>query len=84
MNVRKVKVGVVVSTAMQKTASVMVERLAKDPKYQKYIRRQKKFLAHDEQNSAKVGDRVEIRECRPLSKRKRWRIIQILDRGEAQ
>lgn len=68
--------GVVVKTAMKDTATVQVERYVKHPKYKKYIRRSKKFLAHDAGNTAKVGDKVIIRETRPISKRKRFIIVK--------
>jgi small subunit ribosomal protein S17 len=79
---RKVKVGVVTSDAMDKTIAVQVERTVKDPVFKKYIRRNKKFLAHDENNEFKRGDLVEIRESRPLSKRKRWRAVKLIKREE--
>ncbi len=75
---RKELVGVVTSTAMQKTITVAVERLKFHPIYKKGIKRTKKFKAHDEHNQAKVGDLVRIRECRPLSKTKRWRLVEII------
>ncbi|TSC72377.1 MAG: small subunit ribosomal protein S17 [Parcubacteria group bacterium Gr01-1014_70] len=67
--------GVVVSDRMSKTAVVLVTRLRKYPKYKKYYKVSKKFKAHDEQNTYKVGDKVVIQETRPLSKDKRWRVI---------
>lgn len=67
--------GVVVSDAMDKTVTVRVERRVRHPVYGKFIKRSKKFLAHDETNEIKVGDVVRIRECRPLSKRKTWEVI---------
>jgi small subunit ribosomal protein S17 len=73
--------GRVVSNAMDKTVAVAVERLVKHPVYGKYIRRTSKLLAHDENNEARVGDTVEITECRPLSKRKSWRLVNILERA---
>ena len=73
--------GRVVSNGMDKTASVAVERLVKHPVYGKFIRRTSKILAHDEKNEAKVGDTVEIAECRPLSKRKSWRIVKFVERA---
>jgi small subunit ribosomal protein S17 len=73
--------GRVVSSGMDKTASVAVERLVKHPVYGKFIRRTSKILAHDEKNEAKVGDTVEIAECRPLSKRKSWRIVNFVERA---
>jgi small subunit ribosomal protein S17 len=76
--------GRVVSNAMDKTVSVAVERLVKHPVYGKYIRRTSKLLAHDENNEAQVGDTVEITECRPLSKRKTWRLVNIVERANSQ
>ena len=72
---RRVIQGIVVSDGMDKTVVVKVERKIKHPLYKKYIRRSKKYMAHDEDNSVKVGDRVSIRECRPLSKRKFWEVV---------
>jgi small subunit ribosomal protein S17 len=72
--------GVVVSDKMDKTVVVLVSRLIKHPIYKKYIRRRAKFMAHDEQNSARMGDTVEIIESRPLSKFKRWRLTRIVER----
>ena len=76
----KVMTGVVVSDKMDKTVVVLVNRLVKHPVYKKYIRRRAKFMAHDEQNSARMGDTVEIIESRPLSRFKRWRLTRILER----
>ena len=67
--------GVVVSDKMDKTVVVRVERRVMHPVYKKIIRRSKKFAAHDEKNSCKVGDKVTIRECRPISKRKCWEVV---------
>lgn len=75
-NARKVRVGTVVSSAMDKTVVVRVDRLIRHPTYHKVIKRSKKFMAHDEDNRCKVGDIVRIMETRPLSKRKRWRVIE--------
>jgi len=72
---RRVMQGVVVSDKMQKSVVVMVERQVMDPLYKKVIRRSKRYMAHDENETCKVGDVVRIRECRPLSKRKRWEIV---------
>ncbi len=69
---RRTLVGTVVSDKMDKTVVVRVERLVKDRRYEKYVRRYSRFMAHDESNSCSVGDRVKIIEHRPLSKRKRW------------
>jgi len=72
---RRVLQGIVVSDKMDKTVTVQVERRFTHPLYKKVIRRSKKYAAHDETNSAKTGDRVSIRECRPISKRKRWEVV---------
>jgi small subunit ribosomal protein S17 len=72
--------GVVVSDKMDKTVVVLVNRLIRHPVYKKYIRRRAKFMAHDEQNSAQMGDTVEIIESRPLSRFKRWRLTRIIER----
>lgn len=79
---RKTQVGVVVSDKMDKTVVVRVSHLVKHPVYNKYIKRSVKYKAHDEENSCKSGDRVLIVETRPLSKDKRWRVRQIIDRIE--
>jgi small subunit ribosomal protein S17 len=78
---RTTKVGVVVSNKMQKTVVVAVENLVKHGMYQKYIKRTSKFLAHAENNDVNVGDRVLIEETRPLSKRKRWNVRQVLEKA---
>jgi len=75
------KVGVVVSNKMQKTVVVAVENLVVHGMYQKYIKRTNKFLAHCENNDCNVGDRVVIEETRPLSKRKRWNVKEVLQRA---
>ena len=74
--------GTVVSNKMDKTISVSVERLIKHPTYGKYVRRTTKLLAHDESNTSKAGDLVSITECRPYSKRKAWRLVEVLRRSE--
>lgn len=79
---RKQRIGVVVSDKMDKTAVVQVERTVSHPLYGKSLRRRKKFQAHDETNTCRMGDRVVIEECRPLSKEKHWRVLQILERHE--
>lgn len=81
-NTRKERVGMVVSDATQKTITVSVEALVQHKLYKKRVRRSKKFLVHDEQNEAHVGDTVRIIETRPLSKRKRWRLGQVIARAE--
>ena len=70
--------GIVISNKMDKTVVVEVARLIKDPLYLKYIRRRSRFMAHDEKNECKIGDRVRILETRPLSRRKRWRVSAIV------
>jgi len=78
---RKTKVGRVVSDRMDKTIVVSVERLARHPLYKRVIRLSTKFKAHDEANEARIGDTVLIEESRPLSATKRWRLIQVMQRG---
>ena len=75
-------VGVVVSDAMTKTIVVRISRLVRHPVYQRVIRRAKKFKVHDQDSLAHVGDEVRIEETRPLSKEKRWRLVEVLRRGE--
>lgn len=71
---RRTLVGMVVSDKLDKTVVVRVERLVKDPQYKKYVRRYTKFMAHDEENTCGLGDRVQIIEHRPISKQKRWKV----------
>jgi len=78
-NLRKTRVGVVTSDKMDKTVVVAVETLVQHPLYKKRVRRTKTFKAHDEQNQCKVGDKVRIMETRPLSKDKRWRVVEIIE-----
>jgi small subunit ribosomal protein S17 len=78
---RKGQVGVVTSDKMTKTVVVKIETVTRHPLYKRTIRRSKTLKAHDEQNTAKVGDRVRIAETRPLSKDKRWRVVEILERA---
>jgi small subunit ribosomal protein S17 len=80
--VRKVREGIVVSDKSDKTVVVAVERLKRHPLYGRVQRVTKKFHAHDENNECHVGDRVEMMECRPISKQKRWRVSQILQRAK--
>ena len=77
---RAEKVGIVASDKMEKTVVVRVDRLVKHPKYRRYVRRTSKFMAHDEQG-ASVGDKVRIVETRPLSARKRWRVVEIVQKA---
>jgi small subunit ribosomal protein S17 len=77
----RILTGRVVSDRMDKTAAISVERLVKHPLYGKYIRRTTKVLAHDENNECRVGDTVSIAETRPLSKRKAWKVVEIVERA---
>ena len=81
---RKVRVGEVVSDKMDKTVVVAVETFRAHPLYKKAIKRAKKYKAHDENNACKVGDQVKIVETRPLSREKRWRVTEIISKGEAE
>ncbi len=78
---RAEKIGIVSSDKMMKTVTVRVDRLVKHPIYRKYVKKRKKFMAHDEMG-AKIGDKVKIVETRPLSARKRWRVTEIIQRAE--
>jgi small subunit ribosomal protein S17 len=78
---RQEKVGVVTSNKMQKTVVITVERQINHPLYKRVVRRSKNFLAHDEKNECRVGDRVRIQETRPLSSRKRWRVVEIVSKA---
>jgi small subunit ribosomal protein S17 len=78
---RKERVGEVIANKMAKTIIVRVERRFPHPKFKKVVTGYKKFYAHDEKSEAKVGDRVRIQETRPLSKTKRWRLVEIIERG---
>lgn len=78
---RAEKVGIVASDKMTKTVTVRVDRLVKHPLYHKYVKKRKKFMAHDDLG-AKIGDKVRIIETRPLSARKRWRVVEILHKAE--
>ena len=81
-NSRKVRVGTVVSAKMQKTLTVKVERRVSHPLYGKQVTRTKKYFAHDENSEAREGDVVRIVETRPLSKQKRWRLVEIVERAK--
>lgn len=81
-NDRKERIGKVTSNKMQKTITVAVDRKVKHPIYGKFINRTTKFKAHDEENSAGIGDTVRITETRPLSKDKRWRLIEIIEKAK--
>ncbi|BBO74884.1 30S ribosomal protein S17 [Desulfosarcina widdelii] len=79
--IKRQLIGTVVSDKMDKTAVVQVERLVKHPLYKKYIRRRNKFAAHDKENICNIGDRVMITESRPISKLKRWRVTEIIEKA---
>ena len=81
-NLRKTRVGTVVSDKMDKTIVVAIEDNVSHPLYKKIINRTVKFKAHDEKNEAKAGDRVKIMETRPLSKDKRWRLVEIIEKAK--
>ena len=81
-NVRKVRVGKVVSNKMDKTVVVAIERLVQHPLYKKSIKKTVRFKAHDENNDSHTGDIVSIMETRPLSKDKRWRVVEILEKAK--
>ncbi len=81
---RRTLTGRVVSTKMAKTIAVEIERLIKHPQYGKYVRRTTKLLAHDENNESRAGDTVTITPCRPLSRRKSWRLVAVVERAQAR
>ena len=79
---RKAREGLVVSNKMNKTVVVALVERVRHPKYDKFVIRTKKFYAHDEANDAKIGDKVRIVETRPMSKTKRWRVVEVLERAK--
>ena len=81
-NERKERIGKVTSNKMQKTITVAVDRKVKHPIYGKFVNRTTKFKAHDEENTAGIGDTVRIMETRPLSKDKRWRLVEIIEKAK--
>jgi small subunit ribosomal protein S17 len=81
-NIRKTRTGVVSSNKMDKTISVTVERKLRHPIYGKFVKKSKKFMAHDENNDCNIGDTVTIMETRPLSKLKRWRLVEVIERAK--
>ncbi|MEM6842826.1 MAG: 30S ribosomal protein S17 [Bacteroidota bacterium] len=81
-NLRKERIGQVLSNKMEKSITVSVERKVKHPIYGKFVRKTTKFTAHDENNDCSIGDTVRIMETRPLSKNKRWRLVEILERAK--
>ena len=82
-NMRRTIEGIVVSDKMAKTITILVERTYKHPKYKKYVRKQQRYHAHDENGEAKLGDRVEVRACRPLSRLKRWTLVRVVEKSKA-
>jgi small subunit ribosomal protein S17 len=80
-NLRKTRTGQVVSNKMDKTITITVQRKLRHPIYGKFVKKSKKFVAHDENNDCNIGDVVRIMETRPLSKRKRWRLVEIVERA---
>ena len=81
-NLRKQLIGVVTSNKMDKSISVVVERRIQHPIYGKFVKKSNKFMAHDEKNECTIGDKVRIMETRPLSARKRWRLLEILEKAK--
>jgi len=81
---RKRLVGSVVSNKMDKTASILVERLTQHPVYKKYVKKRTRYMADDPENQCRIGDKVRIVETRPLSKHKRWRVTQIVEKSQAE
>ena len=81
-NLRKERIGVIVSDKMDKSIVVAVERKVKHPMYGKFVKKTSKFVAHDEKNECKMGDTVKIEETRPLSKTKNWSLVEILERAK--
>lgn len=81
-NLRKERIGVVASNKMDKTIVVVIERRTKHPIYGKFVKKSTRFFAHDEKNECNVGDTVRIMETRPLSKNKRWRLVEIIERAK--
>ena len=81
-NLRKERVGLVTSNKMQKSIVVIIEGKVKHPKYGKFIKHSKKFVAHDEENTCNIGDTVKIMETRPLSKSKCWRLVEVIERAK--
>jgi len=81
-NLRKVRIGKVVSNKMDKSITITVERRVKHPLYGKFVQKTTKLIAHDEQNACGIGDTVKVMETRPLSKNKRWRLVEIIDKAK--
>ncbi|UCH65343.1 MAG: 30S ribosomal protein S17 [Ignavibacterium sp.] len=81
-NIRKTRVGLVVSDKMDKTITVAIERKVPHPIYKKYFKKTTKLMAHDEKSESGIGDKVKIMETRPLSKNKRWRLVEIVEKAK--
>ena len=81
-NTRRERIGVVVSNSMEKSITISVKQKLKHPIYGKFVNKTSKFMAHDEENACNVGDTVKISETRPLSKNKRWRLVEIIERAK--
>ena len=81
-NLRKTRTGVVSSNKMDKTITIQVQRKLRHPIYGKYVKKTKKLMAHDEKNECSIGDTVKIMEIRPLSKKKRWRLLEVLEKAK--
>ena len=79
---RKTRVGIVVSNKMEKTITVAIERKVQHPIYKKYFKKTTKLMAHDEKNECRIGDKVKIMETRPLSLKKRWRLVEIVEKAK--
>ncbi len=79
---KKQRVGLVASNKMDKSITVLVQRRLKHPIYGKYVKKSKKFMAHDEANEANIGDMVRIEESRPLSKRKKWKLVEVIEKAK--
>ena len=79
---RKVRIGTVASNNMDKTATILIERLVEHPFYHRVVKKSKKVFAHDDNNVCQIGDKVRIMETRPLSKRKVWRVVEIMERAK--
>lgn len=81
-SLRKTRIGIVTSNKMQKTITVAIERKVSHPIYKKYFKKTTKLMAHDEKNECRIGDRVKIMETRPLSLKKRWRLVEIVEKAK--
>ena len=81
-NTRRERIGVVVSNSMEKSIVITVNQKVKHPIYGKFVNETSRFMAHDEENSCNVGDKVKVSETRPLSKNKRWRLVEIIERAK--